>query len=153
MEPSPPYLGLILAACGKLQNFIARGCQLSPRARYDCISDEEHLDDEVTQAFGRMATTHHNPGSDTSTSSDSWTLLIMCTISFTVWLHFKISARIILPSRVLIVHSPSCSKIEGQSTVANSHVIYCERSIWTFIGRCPWKIVLHRALEESHRLV
>ena len=80
MEPSPPYLGLILAACGKLQNFIARGCQLSPRARYDCISDEEHLDDEVTQAFGRMTTTHHSPGSDTSASSDSWTILIMCTI-------------------------------------------------------------------------
>ena len=53
MSPSPPYLGLILASCNRLQNFIARGCQLSPRASYDYGSDsEELLDDEVTQALG-----------------------------------------------------------------------------------------------------
>jgi len=62
MEPSAPYLGLILAACNKLPGFIARGCQLSPRASYDYGSDEELLDDEVTQAFGRLTTTPQSRG-------------------------------------------------------------------------------------------
>jgi len=62
MEPSAPYLGLILAACNKLPGFIARGCQLSPRASYDYGSDEELLDDEVTQAFGRLTTTPQSSG-------------------------------------------------------------------------------------------
>jgi len=30
-NPSPPYLGLILASCGKLQSYIDRGNRLSPR--------------------------------------------------------------------------------------------------------------------------
>ena len=55
MNPSPPYLGLILAACGKLKGFISRGCQLSPRASYDYTSDSDMLDDEVTQALNKMA--------------------------------------------------------------------------------------------------
>jgi len=42
LKPSPPYLGLILAACGKLQTFLARDCQLTPH----CLSDDdEDLDD------------------------------------------------------------------------------------------------------------
>lgn len=53
LTPSPPYLGLILAACGKLQLYLSRGCRLSPRASYDFTSEDELLDDEVTQAFGR----------------------------------------------------------------------------------------------------
>lgn len=31
LKPSPPFLGLILAAGGKLPNYLARGCRLSPR--------------------------------------------------------------------------------------------------------------------------
>lgn len=31
MKPSPPYLGLMLAASGKLSTFIQNGCKLSPR--------------------------------------------------------------------------------------------------------------------------
>ena len=53
MNPSAPYLGLILAACGKLTRFLSRGCQLSPHASYDYRPDED-LDDEVTQAFSRL---------------------------------------------------------------------------------------------------
>ena len=53
MDPSPPYLGLILASCNKLKGFISHGYQLSPKASFDFNSDEE-LDDEVTQAFGRV---------------------------------------------------------------------------------------------------
>ena len=52
MSPSPPYLGFIMAACNKLQGYLTRNCQLSPRASYDY--DSEH-DDEVTQAFSRMS--------------------------------------------------------------------------------------------------
>ena len=50
MKPSPPYLGLILAACNKLDLFISRGCLPSPRSSYEYDYDTD-LDDEVTQAF------------------------------------------------------------------------------------------------------
>ena len=50
MKPSPPYLGLILAASRKLKAYIARGCVHSPRSSYD-YDLECDLDDEVTQAF------------------------------------------------------------------------------------------------------
>lgn len=32
MNPSPPFLGLILATKDKLETYLARGCKLSPRA-------------------------------------------------------------------------------------------------------------------------
>uniref|UniRef100_A0A3Q3J2J7 CTP synthase n=1 Tax=Monopterus albus TaxID=43700 RepID=A0A3Q3J2J7_MONAL len=31
INPSPPYLGLLLAAAGKLQSYLQKGCRLSPR--------------------------------------------------------------------------------------------------------------------------
>uniref|UniRef100_A0A8C4F5T3 CTP synthase n=1 Tax=Dicentrarchus labrax TaxID=13489 RepID=A0A8C4F5T3_DICLA len=31
IKPSPPYLGLLLAAAGKLQSYLQKGCRLSPR--------------------------------------------------------------------------------------------------------------------------
>uniref|UniRef100_A0A4W3J6H3 CTP synthase n=1 Tax=Callorhinchus milii TaxID=7868 RepID=A0A4W3J6H3_CALMI len=31
MKPSPPYFGLLLAAAGKLQSYLQKGCRLSPR--------------------------------------------------------------------------------------------------------------------------
>ncbi|KAF6730561.1 CTP synthase 1 [Oryzias melastigma] len=31
IKPSPPYLGLLLAAAGKLQSYLLKGCRLSPR--------------------------------------------------------------------------------------------------------------------------
>jgi len=40
LKPSPPYLGLILAACGRLTSYIARGCRLSPDSQY---TDESEL--------------------------------------------------------------------------------------------------------------
>ena len=57
MAPSAPYLGLILASGGKLKGFISRGYQLSPRASYEYDPDDE-LDDEVTQALGRVELGH-----------------------------------------------------------------------------------------------
>ncbi|KAJ3609317.1 hypothetical protein NHX12_023840 [Muraenolepis orangiensis] len=35
IEPSPPYLGLLLAAAGKLQGYLLKGCRLSPRDTYN----------------------------------------------------------------------------------------------------------------------
>ena len=52
LAPSAPYLGLILASSKKLEGFVSRGYQLSPRASYEYDPDSE-LDDEVTQALGR----------------------------------------------------------------------------------------------------
>lgn len=47
MKPSPPYLGLLLASCGRLQNFANRGFRLSPRLSYseDDLSDDDELVD------------------------------------------------------------------------------------------------------------
>ncbi|KAL8613708.1 CTP synthase 1 [Nucella lapillus] len=44
MNPSPPYLGLLLASCNKLQHFAARGFRPSPRMSF-CESDDETIDD------------------------------------------------------------------------------------------------------------
>ena len=41
LNPSRPYLGLILAATGKLTTYLAKGCRLSPRESDSEISDEE----------------------------------------------------------------------------------------------------------------
>ena len=35
LKPSPPFLGLLLAACGKLQSYIERGGKLSPASSFD----------------------------------------------------------------------------------------------------------------------
>lgn len=43
LKPSPPFLGFILASVGKLQNYIMRGCRLSPRQQSDVSSDEEEI--------------------------------------------------------------------------------------------------------------
>lgn len=41
LSPSPPFLGLILAARGKLNSYLARGCRLSPKSLSDHDSDDE----------------------------------------------------------------------------------------------------------------
>ncbi|KAK7068200.1 CTP synthase 1 [Halocaridina rubra] len=40
LKPSPPYLGLILASCGKLEQYLSRGCRMSPTESPES-SDEE----------------------------------------------------------------------------------------------------------------
>jgi len=45
LKPSPPYLGLILAACGRLTSYISRGCRLSPGSQY---RDESELMSHLT---------------------------------------------------------------------------------------------------------
>jgi len=41
MRPSPPYLGLILAATGKLEAFMAKGCQIRDNKAEDESSEDE----------------------------------------------------------------------------------------------------------------
>ncbi|XP_041068908.1 CTP synthase 1 isoform X1 [Carcharodon carcharias] len=38
MKPSPPYFGLMLAASGKLQRYLEKGCRLSPSELMSCDS-------------------------------------------------------------------------------------------------------------------
>ncbi|XP_030333600.1 CTP synthase 2 isoform X1 [Strigops habroptila] len=48
MKPSPPYLGLLLAATGTLSAYLQRGCKLSPRKNdsYSDLSDDSSLEKE-----------------------------------------------------------------------------------------------------------
>uniref|UniRef100_A0A6M2DSW7 CTP synthase n=1 Tax=Xenopsylla cheopis TaxID=163159 RepID=A0A6M2DSW7_XENCH len=41
LNPSPPFLGLILASVGQLGNYISHGCRLSPKNLSDESEDEE----------------------------------------------------------------------------------------------------------------
>lgn len=43
MRPSPPYLGLILAATGKLESFLAKGCLAQKQGD---VSEEYSSDEE-----------------------------------------------------------------------------------------------------------
>ncbi|XP_071112433.1 CTP synthase 1-like [Haliotis cracherodii] len=63
MKPSPPYLGLLLASCGRLQSFANRGFRLSPKMSY-CEDEDELSDEELTNITSQM-------NIDTSNSSSS----------------------------------------------------------------------------------
>lgn len=41
LKPSPPFLGLVLAAVGRLQLYLSRGCRLSPR---ESDNDSDYID-------------------------------------------------------------------------------------------------------------
>lgn len=47
IKPSPPYLGLLLAAAGRLPGHLQEGCRLSPRETYSDRSDSSSPDCEV----------------------------------------------------------------------------------------------------------
>ena len=71
LSPLPhSYLSLILASSGKLRGFISMGYQLSPRASYEYDPDDE-LDDEVTQALGRVGLNHEYDTAESATSSST----------------------------------------------------------------------------------
>ncbi|XP_068126870.1 CTP synthase 2 isoform X2 [Hyperolius riggenbachi] len=44
MKPSPAYLGLMLAASGKINGYLQNGCKLSPRDSYSDASEESSSD-------------------------------------------------------------------------------------------------------------
>jgi len=41
LKPSPPYLGLLLASCGRLKSYLERGGRLSPDSQFDDDSEED----------------------------------------------------------------------------------------------------------------
>lgn len=47
IKPSPPYLGLLLAAAGRLQSYLQKGCRLSPRDAYSDRSGSSSPDLEI----------------------------------------------------------------------------------------------------------
>uniref|UniRef100_A0A7N8Y6X5 CTP synthase n=1 Tax=Mastacembelus armatus TaxID=205130 RepID=A0A7N8Y6X5_9TELE len=49
IKPSPPYFGLLLAAAGKLQSYLAKGCRLSPRDTYSDRSNNSSPDMEMSE--------------------------------------------------------------------------------------------------------
>ncbi|XP_017862918.1 PREDICTED: CTP synthase isoform X3 [Drosophila arizonae] len=54
LKPSPPFLGLILAAEDRLQIYIERGCRLSPRQLSDASSDEDETANGVSHSFAAL---------------------------------------------------------------------------------------------------
>uniref|UniRef100_A0AAR2K178 CTP synthase n=1 Tax=Pygocentrus nattereri TaxID=42514 RepID=A0AAR2K178_PYGNA len=49
IKPSPPYFGLLLAAAGKLQSYLLKGCRLSPRDTYSDRSGSSSPDSELSE--------------------------------------------------------------------------------------------------------
>ncbi|XP_019948970.1 CTP synthase 1-like [Paralichthys olivaceus] len=49
IKPSPPYFGLLLAAAGKLQSYMAKGCRLSPRDTYSDRSENSSPEVEMSE--------------------------------------------------------------------------------------------------------
>ncbi len=51
MKPSPPYMGLLLASCGKLNSYLSRGCRLSPHVPHSAFgySDSDVSDDDDSE--------------------------------------------------------------------------------------------------------
>uniref|UniRef100_A0A3P8WYX0 CTP synthase n=1 Tax=Cynoglossus semilaevis TaxID=244447 RepID=A0A3P8WYX0_CYNSE len=49
IKPSPPYFGLLLAAAGKLQSFLSKGCRLSPRDTYSDRSGSSSPEADISE--------------------------------------------------------------------------------------------------------
>jgi len=70
LKPSPPYIGLVLAACGKLTSYVAHGCRLSPYSKYD--TSEDLSDDEGEEEDSAIADELSSLNLQPSSSSDSY---------------------------------------------------------------------------------
>ncbi|XP_039274579.1 CTP synthase 2-like isoform X2 [Styela clava] len=70
LEPSPPYLGFILASCGKLPQYMQRGCRLSPRHEHLLSTEEGDSDLEEELSKIVLEGKNHSDSND-STSSES----------------------------------------------------------------------------------
>lgn len=68
MKPSPPYLGLLLASCGKLANYASRGYRLSPHLSYTEGDNSE--DEEITSIIRNLQVTSSS-SPDSKSFSDS----------------------------------------------------------------------------------
>ncbi|XP_064408286.1 CTP synthase 1 [Latimeria chalumnae] len=49
IKPSPPYFGLLLAATGKLNHYLQKGCRLSPRDTYSNHSGSSSPESDLTE--------------------------------------------------------------------------------------------------------
>ncbi|XP_027691191.1 CTP synthase 2 isoform X3 [Vombatus ursinus] len=49
MKPSPPYLGLLLAATGTLSAYLQQGCKLSPSDSYSDLSDDSLPERKISE--------------------------------------------------------------------------------------------------------
>uniref|UniRef100_A0A8C4D9S2 CTP synthase n=1 Tax=Dicentrarchus labrax TaxID=13489 RepID=A0A8C4D9S2_DICLA len=49
IKPSPPYFGLLLAAAGKLQSYLSKGCRLSPRDTYSSSSGSSSPEADISE--------------------------------------------------------------------------------------------------------
>lgn len=54
MKPSPPYLGLLLAATGKMQAYRSRGYRMSPHLSYSEGNEED--DEELAEIVRNLST-------------------------------------------------------------------------------------------------
>ncbi|KAH0820663.1 hypothetical protein GEV33_002128 [Tenebrio molitor] len=68
MDPSPPFMGLILAAKDRLNSYFARGCKLSPR---EPQSDYYDSDDELDHLTLKQATIYSTDETDGKTKKMS----------------------------------------------------------------------------------
>ena len=70
MKPSPPYLGLLLAATGKMQAYRSRGYRMSPHLSYSEGNDGEE-DEELAEIVRNLSTEDAKEAKDSSTSDES----------------------------------------------------------------------------------
>lgn len=71
MNPSPPFMGLILAAKERLKSYFARGCKLSPREpQSDYYDSEDELNELTVRQLG-ICSDHEDSSSAYSSSSIS----------------------------------------------------------------------------------
>ena len=75
LKPSPPYLGLILAATNKLQSFLGRGCNQSPHSNShlsesDCSEDEDLRAEirSITKSLSKTSSTASFPAKEAASS-------------------------------------------------------------------------------------
>ena len=65
MKASPPYFGLLLAACGKLPYYLSRGCRLSPQMPNSEESGTD--DDDMSLELASMSSTNGEKSGASST--------------------------------------------------------------------------------------
>ncbi|KAI0217671.1 CTP synthase 1 [Lamellibrachia satsuma] len=65
MKASPPYFGLLLAACGKLPYYLSRGCRLSPQMPNSEESGSD--DDDMSLELASMSSTNGEKSGASST--------------------------------------------------------------------------------------
>ena len=53
MKASAPYLGLILASCGKLNTYLNRGCRASPFNNF-CDDSDVSEDDDISEELTKI---------------------------------------------------------------------------------------------------